>query len=56
MMKDLAGKVSIVTGAADGLGWATRQQMAANGARVLLVDIDEQRVAETRRSSAMLDR
>ena len=47
MMEGLAGKVVIVTGAADGLGRATSRKMAAKGARVLLVDIDEPRLAET---------
>ena len=46
-MDGLAGKVAIVTGAADGLGRATSQKMAANGMQVLLVDIDAQRLAET---------
>ena len=47
MTGSLAGKVAIVTGAADGLGRATSRMMAAKGARVLLVDIDEPRLAET---------
>ena len=47
MMEELAGKVAIVTGAADGLGRATSRMMAAKGARVLLVDINEPRLAET---------
>jgi len=46
-MAGLSGKVAIVTGAADGLGRATSLKMAAEGARVLLVDIDKQRLAET---------
>ena len=46
-MGSLAGKMAIVTGAADGLGRATSRMMAAKGARVLLVDIDESRLAET---------
>ena len=48
MTEGLAGKVAIVTGAADGLGRATSRKMAAKGARVLLVDIDEPRLAETK--------
>ena len=47
MVEGLAGQVAIVTGAADGLGRATSRAMAAKGMRVLLVDIDEQRLAET---------
>jgi NAD(P)-dependent dehydrogenase (short-subunit alcohol dehydrogenase family) len=46
-MEGLAGQVAIVTGAADGLGRATSRAMAAKGMRVLLVDIDAQRLAET---------
>ena len=46
-MEGLAGKVAIVTGAADGLGRATSREMAAKGMRVLLVDIDERRLAQT---------
>jgi len=46
-MEGLAGKAAIVTGAADGLGRATSRMMATKGARVLLVDIDEPRLAET---------
>src|SRR5258705_10944143 len=47
VMEGLAGKVAIVTGAADGLGRATSREMAAKGMRVLLGDIDEQRLAPT---------
>jgi NAD(P)-dependent dehydrogenase (short-subunit alcohol dehydrogenase family) len=47
LMKGLVGKVVIVTGAADGLGRATSRLMATKGARVLLVDINEPRLAET---------
>jgi NAD(P)-dependent dehydrogenase (short-subunit alcohol dehydrogenase family) len=47
VMEGLVGKVVIVTGAADGLGRATSRLMATKGARVLLVDINEPRLAET---------
>ena len=47
MKEGLTGKVAIITGAADGLGRATSRKMAAKGARVLLVDIDQSRLAET---------
>lgn len=33
--------VAIITGAADGIGWATAQLFAASGYRVVVVDIDE---------------
>ncbi|MBS0368456.1 MAG: SDR family oxidoreductase [Proteobacteria bacterium] len=34
-------RVAIVTGAADGIGWATAQALAADGCRVALVDLRE---------------
>jgi 3-oxoacyl-[acyl-carrier protein] reductase len=37
----LAGQVAIVTGAAQGIGRATAETLAANGARVVLADLDE---------------
>jgi 3(or 17)beta-hydroxysteroid dehydrogenase len=36
------GKVAIVTGAASGIGAATGRRLAAEGARVLLCDVDEE--------------
>lgn len=42
----LDGKVAIVTGAASGIGLATARKMAAEGATVLLADIDEQGLEE----------
>jgi len=47
MNASLDGKAAIVTGAADGIGRATAVMMAASGAKVLLVDIDEPRLAES---------
>jgi NAD(P)-dependent dehydrogenase (short-subunit alcohol dehydrogenase family) len=40
------GNAAIVTGAASGLGLATAQMLAKQGARVALLDIDAARVAE----------
>mgnify|MGYP001321360550 FL=1 len=39
-MNRLKGKVAIVTGAASGLGAADARLMAAEGARVVLTDIN----------------
>jgi NAD(P)-dependent dehydrogenase (short-subunit alcohol dehydrogenase family) len=41
----LAGKVALVTGAASGIGLATVRRFAAEGARVLAVDVDAGRTA-----------
>ena len=40
----LAGKVAIVTGGASGIGDAVGRIFAANQAKVLLVDVDEDRL------------
>jgi NAD(P)-dependent dehydrogenase (short-subunit alcohol dehydrogenase family) len=42
----LAGKVAVVTGAASGIGEAVARTFAANQAKVLLVDLDSERLAE----------
>src|SRR5579859_6880458 len=41
MADRLAGKVAVITGAASGIGLATAQRFAGEGARVLLIDRDE---------------
>jgi NAD(P)-dependent dehydrogenase (short-subunit alcohol dehydrogenase family) len=41
----LAGKVALVTGAASGMGEATAELFAAQGARVALADLDDARLA-----------
>ena len=45
--KSLVGKVVIVTGAAGGLGRAFAQGFAAEGAKLVVADIDEAGIAET---------
>ena len=40
MKCDLTGKVSLVTGAARGIGQAIADRLAANGSRVVYTDVD----------------
>jgi len=49
-MKDkLDGKLALVTGAGSGIGKATALALAAKGARIVAVDIDDARVAEMKK-------
>ena len=45
MRSDLSGKVSLVTGAARGIGQAIADRLAANGSRVVYTDIDAEEAA-----------
>ena len=40
---DIAGKVFIVTGGASGLGEGTARMLAANGAKVLIADMQAEK-------------
>ncbi|WP_417621229.1 SDR family NAD(P)-dependent oxidoreductase [Parasphingorhabdus sp.] len=44
---DMTGKVALVTGAASGLGRATAQKLALAGAKLCLVDVNAESLAET---------
>src|SRR3981189_3745929 len=46
-MTRLAGKVAIVTGGASGMGRATVMRFLADGARVVVADLNEAHGAET---------
>ena len=46
MAKELDGKVAVVTGAASGIGLASVDALIAAGARVVLVDRDENALAK----------
>ena len=43
---DLKGRVAIVTGGAQGIGYSTAQRMLASGASLLLWDMDAARLAQ----------
>ncbi len=48
MKWDLNGRRAVVTGAANGIGRATSLVLAAEGARLVIVDLDQERLAQTR--------
>ena len=44
-LQDLAGKVAVVTGAASGIGLALTERFAAEGAKVVMADVEEARLS-----------
>ena len=48
----LAGRVTVVTGGADGIGRGIVRRLAADGARVLLADVDAERGAQAAADAA----
>ena len=46
---DFSGKVSIVTGASQGIGEAIALDLAQNGAEIILVDIQKQKLDDVAR-------
>lgn len=52
-MRRFEGQVILVSGAASGIGRATAEAFAAEGARLSLIDIDQERLAATVKSLAL---
>jgi 2-dehydro-3-deoxy-L-rhamnonate dehydrogenase (NAD+) len=51
---DLKGRVAVITGGAQGIGYATAQRMLKSGARLVLWDIDAAKLDEACRSLSAL--
>jgi len=46
-MKEFKGKVAVITGAASGIGYALASRCVSEGMKVVLADVDEERLAQT---------
>ena len=55
-MKQIEGRVAVVTGAGSGIGQAVSVELARRGANIALVDIDEARLAEVKTAIEALGR
>jgi 3-oxoacyl-[acyl-carrier protein] reductase len=51
---DLKGRVAVITGGAQGIGYAVAERMLNSGASVVLWDVNEERLAQARQSLAVL--
>ena len=51
-MRDLAGKVAVVTGAASGIGLAMSRRLGRDGMRVMMADVEEQALAAAAKTLA----
>lgn len=51
-MRDLAGRVAVVTGAASGIGLALSRQLGADGMRVMMADVEAPALAEAAQALA----
>ena len=51
-MRDLSGKVAVVTGAASGIGHALSRRLGADGMRVMMADVEEPALEAAARSLA----
>jgi NAD(P)-dependent dehydrogenase (short-subunit alcohol dehydrogenase family) len=49
-MRELAGKVAVITGAASGIGLALSRRLGADGMRLMLADVDEPALSAAARS------